>query len=133
MRFISYRERFLAGLPRAFKAAVFDVQLQAMRNAPVGLGGGDFRRRIHIDWLGPMLARVGTDHPGGRIREFGGTIRARRKAYLHFFSRRSGRWVKVRQVTQRPGGYSQGFQPWLRPAARRFGEFMTRHLRSRVT
>jgi hypothetical protein len=126
MRLISYRAQFLAKHQRAFRAAVFDVQRQAMANAPVRTG--DFRRRIHVDWLGPLRARVGTDHPGGRMREFGGTIVARTKQYLHFKTR-DGHWVKVRRVFQRPGGYSQGFRPWLRPAGRRFGEFMRNQLR----
>jgi hypothetical protein len=126
--FISYRAQFLAKIDRAFKASVLDVQLEAMANAPVRTG--DLRRRIHVAWLGPRRAKVGTDHPGGKMREFGGTIVARRVRFLHFKTR-DGHWVKVRQVTQRPGGYSQGFRPWLRPAGRRFGEFMTRHLRER--
>lgn len=126
MTFISYRRQFLAKVDRAFKAAVHDVQLDAMANAPVRTGG--LRTRIHIAWLGPRRALVGTDHPGGKMREFGGTIRARRSAWLHFKTR-SGQWVKVKQVTQRPGGYSQGFRPWLRPAGKRFPEFMARHLR----
>lgn len=126
MKIVSYPERLLDRTPRAFRAAVLDVQREAQRNAPVRTG--DFRRRIESIFLGRLLARVGSRHPGTRIREFGGTIRAKNAPFLHFKTR-SGGWVKVRQVTQRPGGYSQGFTPWLRPAGARFAEFMTRRLR----
>jgi len=128
MKIVSHRDEFLRRTEAAFKAAVYDVQLEAMKNAPVDTG--DLRRRIHANFLGPLRAVVGTDHPGGKMREFGGTIRAHSKPYLVFFWKRRGRWVKVKQVTQRPGGYSQGFRPWLRPAGRKFGEFLTRHLRA---
>lgn len=131
MQIESHPERLLGRVPEAFGRAVFDVEREAKRNAPVGITGGDFRRRIRTEWLGPLQARVGTDHPGGRIREFGGTIVAKTKKYLHFYDKRHGTWVMKRQVTQRPGGYSQGFRPWLRPAGGRFGEFFVKHLRGR--
>lgn len=126
MRFISLADKLLRIAPQAHRAATLDVQQLAMRNAPVRTG--DFRRRIRAEFFGEFRSRVGTDHPGGRIREFGGVIRAVRKRFLHFKTR-DGRWVKVRQVTQRPGGYSNGFRPWLRPAAYEYPRFMAHHLR----
>ena len=127
MRVVSRPEILQQQAERAFKAAVLDVQREAMRNAPVRTG--DLRRRVQAVFDSATRARVGLRHPGARIREFGGTIVAKRAAFLHFKTR-DGRWVKVRSVTQRPGGYSQGHQPWLRPAGARFGEFFVNRLRA---
>lgn len=126
MRVISTPQRLFDNNRRAFRAAVLEVQGEMMAHAPVRTG--DMRRRVTVEWLSDLRARVGLRHPGARIREFGGTIVARRARYLRFKTR-DGHWVQVRQVTQRPGGYSQGHVPWIRPAGRRFGEFLAKHLR----
>lgn len=125
MRLESYRERVLGKVESTFRAAVLDTHADMVAHAPVRTG--DMRRRVQIQWLGRLRARIGLNHPGARMREFGGTITAKRGRYLTFKTR-DGNWVRVRQVTQRPGGYSQGFRPWIRPAGRRFGQHWRRHL-----
>lgn len=128
VRFVSHADRLYDHIEASFRAAVYDVQREMMANAPVRTG--DMRRRIRVEWLGRDRARVGLSHPGARMREFGGTIFPRRSAYL-VFKTRDGQWRRAKQVTQRPGGYSQGFKPWIRPAGAKFRQFITQRLRTR--
>jgi hypothetical protein len=55
-------------------------------------------------------SNLGANTPYARIREYGGIIRARNGQYLKFRAR-DGRFVQVRQVTQRA-------TPYLQPAIR---------------
>lgn len=86
---------------------------------------GTLQRSIYVrtvkssqGWSGTL----GASAPHARIREYGGTIRAKNKPYLKFRAR-SGQFVQVKQVTQQA-------TPYMRPALRQSRTDIVRELRS---
>jgi phage gpG-like protein len=89
----------------------------------VRVQSGRLRRSIYTrvlktrnGWSGTL----GSDAPHANIREFGGTIRAKNKAFL-MFRTRSGQFVQVKQVTQKA-------TPYMRPAIRQSRADIVREL-----
>lgn len=96
-------------LEAAVRAGALPFQTAAQANAPVL--SGTLRRSIHteVERRGDEVrARVGTNLPYARQREYGGTIRPVRGPYL-MWRTPDGRFVRARSVTQRA-------TPYLRPA-----------------
>jgi hypothetical protein len=140
----------------AFERARDEVIADADRRAPRDMGtlaasigpDGPARR-------GPMgvSGAFGSSLRYALMREFGGEIKPVRKRALSWVTksgirivlgpgikRTHGRrdsdtgelviFVAKPSVVQRPGGPSNGYQPYLRPAAERFGEYLADHLRA---
>ena len=80
----------------------------------LGIRTGEFRRKIRVGKVTADVAIIGTDHPGARIHEFGGTIRAKRAPFLVFAPdpAKPKELVFVKQVKIPP-------RPHRKPAAKR--------------
>ena len=87
------------------------VGVSAARDNVKGQGlwnTGDFARRIDVQSATPRKAVYGTDHPGAKLQEFGGTVVPKKAKVLHFFV--DGEEVFARKVTV-PA------RPYMRPSA----------------
>jgi len=93
--------------------SLFAIEAKAKHNAPVGDTGllrasltKGHEANIHEIGAGyiPMWGQVGTKVIYARMREHGGTIRAKNKPYL-VFKTRDGRWHSVKEVTQKGTHY----------------------------
>jgi hypothetical protein len=94
-----------------------------------GSVGGTLRRSISLvsiseDGPGRYTATAGPHVVYGRIRELGGTIRAKNAPYLKF--QINGSWVQVKSVTQSGKPY---MRPALEATAASFDEIMARKWR----
>jgi hypothetical protein len=124
---ITSREKIDAANKAAFVGALEDTARHVARHAP--RDKGTLAASIYSQvYAGPGLRGkvASSDNPGKvRMRQFGGTIVARNGGYL-VFRTRDGRWHSVRQVTQRPGGPSNGYRPLFEPAEDFFDYFAAR-------
>lgn len=87
------------------------IGVSAARDNVKGHGmvnSGDFMRRIDVMSATPRKAVYGTDHPGAKLQEFGGTVVPKKAKVLHFFV--NGEEVFARKVTV-PA------RPYMRPSA----------------
>lgn len=112
----------------SFGMALTDTARDVARQAP--RDKGDLAASIYATaYAGQLRGKVASsDIPGKvRMRQFGGTIRAKAGGYLRFRTK-DGRWHSVRQVTQRPGGPSNGYRPLFEPVAE-FGRHMAARIR----
>jgi len=78
---------------------------------------GTLRRAINFDVINNSAVDFGVNLgtiPYARIREFGGTIRAKNKPFLVF--KINGQWIRKRQVIQRGANGGKGY---LRPSMER--------------
>lgn len=101
----------------AFAGALDDTARHVARRAP--RDKGTLAASIYSQvYAGPGLrGKIGShDNPGKvRMRQFGGTIRAKNPSGFLTFQTRDGRWHRVREVTQRPGGPSNNYVPLFDP------------------
>lgn len=140
MKFVSHAVRLTSRTRPAAKLAGEDTARRVAKLAPRGIGSGrHMADEVAFELTsapsgGTVRGRVVVHDKPGKVymREFGGEIHPRPGRPLVFYSLRQGRWVTIkapRFVRQRPGGYSQGFQPWLRKSGGIFADAVEARLR----
>lgn len=92
-------------LRKSLQQSALFVQNDAKKLAPHDTG--QLRRSITSKVHGFDYAEVGTDLVYAPMQEYGGTIKAKSKQYLHFKTK-SGNWVKVKSVVIKAKKYMEG-------------------------
>jgi len=98
-------EKTRNALKKSLQESSAFVQKDAQKLAP--LDTGELSKSITTKVHGHHYAKIGTSLVYAAIQEYGGTIKAKNKPYLHFRTK-SGNWVKVKSVVIKARKYMEG-------------------------
>jgi phage gpG-like protein len=100
------------------------------KGAPVDMGRlrGSLTNRPVTRSDTQAVDAVGSALRYARMREFGGVIRPVRRPRLAWRSPLYG-FRTALMVTQRPGGRTNGWKPWMRPAVAQYPDLMEQEVR----
>ena len=142
MKLVTHYDRVNTNIATAFVRATEEVVGEARLNVGVSVSRGlklnagnvqgGMRASVNATYPGRLHARVGSQHRGALMREYGGTILPVRKKMLSWIDPITGKRVFAKRVYQLPGFVRGrlGRKAWLKPAGDEFPKRMDEHLRS---